>query len=293
MVGRATHHPQRRCTRIAACGLAAVLLPACAPSTRLQVDPSYVPRPTPVVYDDRDWAAVLSGNVRSGRVDYQALRGNRLPLDRYLGLISVMGPEATPDLFRPSADRVCYYINAYNACVLQAVLQYYPTPTVYGLDRPSLVHGHRFSVDGREVTLGQIQEKLERAGEGDMRVLFGLCGAALGTPALASEPYRPGPLHEQLRQAVRSAVDNPHLVRVDSNRRQLLVWNPLRTERDKFLEGYRRSANAPTAGIADFLLQQAGPGANQSLASARNYDLRALAFDRTLNDMGNRTSSGP
>ena len=130
---------------IAAVGLCVHVFIGCAPVTSIQYDPAYIPTTVPSAYDDGEWASVLQENARDGMVNYARLASNREALNRYLGLIGVVGPESTPNLFRTPSDRTCYYINAYNACVLRAVLELYPTSSVHRIDTPRLDQGFIFA----------------------------------------------------------------------------------------------------------------------------------------------------
>ena len=216
----------------AAVSLCANVFTGCAPVTSIQYDPAYIPTALPSTYDDKDWATVVQENARDGLVDYARLASNREALDRYLGLISVVGPESTPNLFRTPSDRMCYYINAYNACVLRAVLELYPTSSVHRIDTPRLDQGFIFRVDRRVVRLAELREKLKVASQGDVRVLFCLSEACVGSPALSEQSYRPNPLLEQMRLAVQRVLENPNLIRVDDRGRTVFLWKRLMTNRD-------------------------------------------------------------
>ena len=62
-------------------------------------------------------------NVRDGLVYYRALRGERGRLDRYVASLNV--PAATYDGW-PREQKMAFWVNAYNAFVLQTVINHYP-----------------------------------------------------------------------------------------------------------------------------------------------------------------------
>ena len=66
---------------------------------------------------------ILDVNVRDGLVYYRALRGERGRLDRYVASLNV--PAATYDAW-PREHKMAFWVNAYNAFVLQTVINNYP-----------------------------------------------------------------------------------------------------------------------------------------------------------------------
>ncbi len=268
----------------AAISLCANVLIGCAPTTSIQYDPAYIPTTLPNAYDAGDWATVLEENVLDGMVDYARLASNREALDRYLGLISVVGPESTPNLFRTPSDHTCYYINAYNACVLRAVLELYPTSSVHRIDTPRLDQGFIFRVDRRVVRLAGLREKLKVASQGDVRVLFCLSEACVGSPALSEQSYRPNPLLEQVRLAVQRVLENPNLIRIDDRGRTVFLWKRLMTNREACLAFYRRVSGLRSGDLLDFLAHVAETPLREHFSTAQSYSVAWMPMNRQLND---------
>ncbi len=268
----------------AAVSLCANVFIGCAPVTSIQYDPASIPTTVPRAYDDGDWAITLQGNVRDGKVDYARLASNREALDRYLGLISVVGPESTPNLFRTPSAQMCYYINAYNACVLRAVLELYPTSSIHRIDTPRLDQGFIFRVDRRVVRLAGLRQKLKVASQGDVRVLFCLSEACVGSPALAEQSYRPNPLLEQMRLAVQQVLENPNLIRVDDRGRTVFLWKRLMTNREACLAYDQRVSGLRRGDLLGFLAHVAEPPLRERLSAAQSYGIAWMPMNRQLND---------
>ena len=268
----------------AAVSLCANVFVGCAPVTSIHYDPAYIPTPVPSAYDDGDWAIVLRQNVRDGMVDYARLRSSREALDRYLGLISVVGPESTPNLFRTPSDQMCYYINAYNACVLRAVLELYPTSSIHRIETPRLDRGFIFRVDRRAVRLAGLREKLKTASRGDVRTLFCLSEASVGSPALSEQSYRPNSLLEQMRLAVQRVLENPSLIRVEDRSRTVFLWKRLMTNREACLAYDRRVTGARRGDLLGFLAHVAETPLRERLSAAQSYSIAWMPMNRQLND---------
>jgi hypothetical protein len=235
-------------------------------------------------WDPRDWATVLRENVREGRVDYQHLATHRRPLDLYLGRTSKEGPGSTPDLFPTRSDRIAYWINAYNALALRFVLEQYPTDSVYKLGVKDFLAGYRFPVDGAPRSLAEIRGLLMEEVRGDVRVVFCLCAAARGAPALADLPYTGFDLERRLDEAARRAMENEAIIRIDNLNAQLLISLDIFTRQQEFIEYYQRRYRTGNATLLQVLNSFAGPRRRSDLAAARGYPIVALPFDRVLND---------
>src|SRR3954453_14470807 len=71
----------------------------------------------------RPFDQMLDANVRDGLVYYRALKGERGRLDRYIASLNV--PAATyQEWSKP--QQIAFWLNAYNAFVLQTVVNHYP-----------------------------------------------------------------------------------------------------------------------------------------------------------------------
>ncbi len=268
---------------VLACG-AAVGPGGCAPITSIPYNPAYIPNPIPAAYGDAQWQKVLRDHVRDGLVDYARLSNNREPLERYLALISVVGPESTPNLFRTRSDQMCYYINAYNACVLRAVLTLYPTSSIHRIETPRLDYEYHFRVDRRIVKLAHLREKLHAASGGDVRVIFCLSEASFGSPALAAQSYRPNPLREQMLEAAQRVLENPALVRIDDRQQTLFLWHRLIANRERCLAYHKLNAGAPGNRLSRFLAQLTNSPIRERLERAPDYRVALMPVDRRLND---------
>jgi len=285
-----THRRDAGATRVLGCTVSHVLLwgavlsvgTGCA-EVVIRPNPALVPQGRSAVYADSDWALVLQNCVREGLVDYDALAQKRDNLDRYYALISVTGPSRTPSAFVSRPARTAYWINAYNALVIRAVLERYPVVTMYDLSLPVLEYQYKFIVDGQVRHLASIESEILKESANDVRALFAMSGAALGTPPLASEPFRPDTLERQLARAAGRALDAPHICQVDHATRSILVWQKILRRQEDFLSSWRERRRVRTAYLFNVLLDMATADRRRTLQSAVGYQFREIPFDRMLN----------
>lgn len=249
----------------------------------IQARPGVLAQAPPYLYTDQDWALVLRDYVHNGLVDYDALSRNRDPLERYYALLGVTGPTRTPDQFPSSNHITAYWIDAYNALVLLAVLQRYPVETMYDLSLPRPETEYAFQVDGRVMNLAAIEEEMLKASGGDARVLLATSRAAMGTPRLPGEPMRSASLERQLSTAAADALGNSRLLRIDHSTRSIFVWQLILTREKDFVDYWRSRRRAQTGYLFNVLLDLASPERRRSLQSAVGYMFRPMPFDRALN----------
>lgn len=142
--------------------------------------------------------SVLAPFVSDRGVDYDGLRQDSRPLDRFLSECA----QVSFDEYRAfnRQQQMAFLLNLYNAATLRLVADHWPIGSLSelkGLFRsPWTV---RFvSLFDRRVSLGQILHDVLRPEFRDPRIHFALANAARGGPALSSEPYVAETLNQQL-----------------------------------------------------------------------------------------------
>ncbi len=259
----------------------AFTLSGCAQDT-IDINPIQQNAPEHEKYDDRPWANVVRENVAEGLVDYDHLSTHRQPLDEYLSIIAAVGPSSTPDQFESDEAKACYYANAYNACVLAAVLVEGIPETMHTAATTGLEEHYRFTVDRRKVTLAELRA-LAIASAADMRILFALCDAAIGSPPLQDQPLRPVGLRDTLRTLAKRALDKESIVAIDHENQRLMVCVALANHRAAFLENHRQLIGQPAPTMLNVLLRFAGRVQRQRLNTAVGYQEATIPFDCRLN----------
>lgn len=253
------------------------------PTVDLRPGPEFLPKTVPPAFDDTDWAAVLRKHVRGGLVDYDALARERAPLDRFVAMISVIGPTSTPNLFPSGAHRVAYDLNAYNALVFYAVLQDPNRATLYGLSQPDPLTAITFQLDRRPTTLRALETRLLDETKGDVRVLFALSQGARGAPAPYPDPFRAPLLDRQLGEAAAAALDNPYVLQIDNRQKCVFVWMTVLTYEEQFTKYWVARHRTPAVSLLGVLADLASLRRREALNGVATYTIRAMPFDRRLN----------
>src|SRR5204863_4954485 len=104
----------------------------------------------------------------------------------------------------PRNEQIAFWINAYNAIVLQTVVEHYPIvqrtsayPARSIRQIPGAFERVQHHIAGKMVTLDQIEQSV-LSGFHDPRIFFALGRGAIGSGRLRSEAYTPELLDKQL-----------------------------------------------------------------------------------------------
>ncbi len=183
--------------------------------------------PAPTADPSAEWQALLGRSLHdSGRVDYDLLRRERAALDAY---VAWLGDDAGyPE---GPAARFAYWLNAYNALVLFAVLEegldLGPAPprsvmSVRGwipVDGAGFFIERVFRVGGGWYSLWDIEHLALRGRTLDYRLHAAISCASVSCPALSSRLYTVSNLESQLDRQMRRWVRDPERgVRVEGDR---------------------------------------------------------------------------
>jgi len=168
--------------------------------------------------DHAEYDVVLSAHVSGRGVDYARLKADRGALDRYVARLAAVSQQQFDAWNR--AEKLAYLINAYNAVVLQSVIDNYPirrsfnpTALVHPANSiwqiPGFFGEAKHRVAGRDVTLDDIEHKLLRAALKEPRIHAALVCAARSCPPLRGEPYVGDRIEAQLDDQARAFLSDP------------------------------------------------------------------------------------
>lgn len=249
------------------------------------------PAAAQAIPDHADFTRVLEDIVRAPRVDYAALQNRRADLGAYLNQLA----STDPATLQSASDeiRLAFWINAYNACMLNRVATNYPIRRNAGLvgsirnafaDRPDnsvwqirdVFTGSFCDVAGATRSLDEIEHEIIRPTWGEPRIHFAVNCAALSCPPLADEAYVPERLEEQLDRAVRGLVRNPEHFLIDRSGAGSLTLN-------RVLDWYGDDFGG-TDGLLDFFAGYL-PEDDAEFLRHPGIDVRFFEYDWTLNDL--------
>ncbi len=239
--------------------------------------------------------AILDTYVRDGFVYYRALKADRHRFDAYLAQVATASIDN-----EPREAQIAFWLNAYDALVLETVIEHYPIPTrssEYPQHSIRQVPGaferttHR--VAGRAVTLDQIEQTI-LASYHDPRLYFAVGRGAVDGGRLRSEAFSPEQLEAQLTEVAAECASRPQCVQVDREQNKLMA-NAIFSWREKeFVSTYASAVREPFQERSD--LERAVLGfvwpkmltTEKEFLTANRWQMAFKPFDWNLNDLTGR-----
>jgi len=198
----------------------------------------------------RTFDQILDLNVRDGMVYYRSLQSQRGRLDQYVASLNV--PADTYAKWS-QPQQMAFWVNAYNAIVLQTVASQYPIrgkSAEYPAGSIRLIPGafektkHR--VAGRSLTLDEI-EKTVLPEFKEPRLFLALGRGAVGSGRLRSEAFSADRLPQQLDAVAVDFMTHEQMIKIDRGQGTISVTPILSWREAEFAAAYDPGASGAFA----------------------------------------------
>jgi hypothetical protein len=141
------------------------------------------------------WNSLLQRFVNGdGAVDYRGFARAENELNVYLETLA----EATPDTDWSRAERLAYWINAYNAFTIKLILDHLPLSSIRDIEQPWATKW--IELDGETYSLDDIEHRIIRPTFDEPRIHFALVCAAASCPPLANQAFTARNLNRLLEE---------------------------------------------------------------------------------------------
>jgi hypothetical protein len=166
----------------------------------------------------RHVAAGADGITRVAYGRWRAHAEDRAALDQAIAAMSARRPSAMS-----RAEAYAFWANLYNAVTLKVVLDRYPVASIRDIKGSSWLdprsyagpwRDQRVTVEGRGLSLDDIEHAIMRPGFRDPRVHYAVNCASHGCPNLMARAWRAGTLEADLEAAAHAYVNHPRGVTV-------------------------------------------------------------------------------
>jgi len=240
---------------------------------------------------------ILDVNVRDGLVYYRALKSDQSRLARYAASLNV--PAQTYAGWTRD-QQVAFWLNAYNAFVLETVIDNYPIrartttfPAVSIKQIPGAFEQTKHRAAGRSVTLDEIEKTILPEFK-DPRMYLALGRGSIGSGRLRSEAYTADRLKDQLANVPKEFVNEDHMFAIDRLANQVNVTAILSWREQEFVAAYDQGASGPYAqrspierAIIAFVSPHLLP-LEKELIQQNQFSVKFRQFDWSLNDLTGR-----
>lgn len=241
-------------------------------------------------FDHGAFDALLRRHVHGAFVDYAALALEKDVLEAYVTTLAASSPAELEKL--PRAERMAFWINAYNAFTLRAIVRHYPIQSSFlrsvafpenSIRQIPDVWDEKHRVAGADLSLNEIEHSILRPQFRDARVHFAVNCASIGCPPLRAEAFVGDKLEEQLDQQTRAFLRDSERNQIGDRVRlsQIFDW----FGKDFGGEGaFEENGSAPAA-VLKYLQPFATDEQRRILENTDPDDLSYLDYDWTLNDL--------
>lgn len=245
-------------------------------------------------FDYTSWDRVLKKFVtEKGRVDYAALKANPGDLNQYVEQVARRSPISDPNAFPTRDSQLAYWINAYNALVMKAVVENWPTKSVRSLGKLySFFWGRKFLAGGKQYTLDDIEDILRKK-LAEPRIHFAIVCASNSCPRLQREAFTPENTERLLDEAARFYVNEPRNLKIDVAHNRVTLPEILGHYHEDF-ENYVRAHNATMTGQpkVDYIRLYASPANRALLDQLKNPKVDHFGYDWGINDVNAPVATG-
>jgi len=229
-------------------------------------------------YDRLLGAYVVSSPDGVNRVRYAAWHSNEgdvRALNAYVGSLERDRPSGFSRV-----EQLAFWINLYNAVTLQIILENYPVQSIRDirsrtLDPRGLIgpwRTQRVTVEGRRLTLDQIENSILRREFNEPRIHYAINCASFGCPNLKASAWRAATMDADLGAAARAYINHRRGVSVDANGR---------VTASNIYQWFAEDFGGSDARVLAHLRQYAAPALRAQLTSAT--EISRYAYDWSLN----------
>ena len=185
-------------------------------------------------------------------------------------------------------QQMAFWINLYNAQTVAVVLDHYPVDSIRDIDiSPGLFATGLFVtgpwdkkilvIEGRQLSLNDIEHRILRPIWRDPRIHYALNCASVGCPALATSAYDADEIEEQLDKAALAFIRDERAVQLASDGSEV--------ELSSLFDWYRSDFGDSDAAFSDHLVRYAGlEFATWLSVHGDDLPISGYHYDWSLND---------
>lgn len=257
---------------------------ACTDSVA-QAGPTAEPSLAPAAEFDHSHArfdALLKQHVKDGWLDYRGVIEDKAELAAYIDELEAVQPSELEAWSRE--ERYAFWINVYNAHVIQLVIDHYPVRSIK--DIGGAIFGQVWDKEFIELTafhpegdddklsLNDVEHEILRPRFEDARVHAAVNCASYSCPVLMAGAFTADELEEQLDRQMRAFVNDPVRNGLDPKGKRLELSEIFKW----FSEDFERDAGS----VREYVLEFARP---EIVEFVKQAELGYRDYDWSLNDV--------
>jgi hypothetical protein len=246
-----------------------------------------------------DYSLILANYVdEEGRVNYKKLKENETELMAFLQALESLEVQVYKSWSQE--ESIAFWINAYNALTLKAILENYPIkPSFFKSLKfpknsirqiPGVWDTMTFTVMGEELTLDFIEHQVLRKKFQEPRIHFALVCAAQGCPPLRQEPYKGEALSEQLDDQAQRFLSDRRNFFIDRKKGKVYLSSIFKWYGEDFFtpdssEEMFKGYKPRVKDVLNYISRYLSEGENKFLGE-ESLKVKYLDYDWALNEQG-------
>lgn len=232
------------------------------------------------IFDHSLYNAVLKRHVKGDKVDYKSLKADK-DFQTYLDQLSKANPDALPS----REEKIAFWINAYNAFTLKLIIDNYPVKSITDLSalgKLTAFIGNSpwkrefFSINGKKMTLDEIEHKILRETFKEYRVHFAVNCASSSCPVLRPEAYTAETLNRQLNEQAKQFLKDTLRNRIDVKSKTIYL--------SKIFDWYEDDFKKSSGSIEKYLAEYIDDEKVKQMLLNKEFKIEHLDYDWNLND---------
>lgn len=246
--------------------------------------------------------SLLKEYVHNARVDYEGFISSSEEFNTYLKQLGSVSEKDYASWTRE--EKLAFWINAYNAFTIKAVIEHYPiernislASIIYPKNSIRQINGVwnklRFQAVDKMVTLNEIEHEILRKEFKEPRIHFAIVCASLGCPDLRSEAYKADAIDSQLESAAAGFVNNPGKgVKINAADKTVKLSKIFNWFGGDFIEKYEstelfKDRSPKERAVLNFVRKHLKSEEERKFLEGNNFNISYLDYDWSLNELKN------
>lgn len=210
---------------------------------------------------------VLRENVTDGKVNYPGIK-NDARFNAYLTILK----QTDPGSFATQAEKLAFWINAYNALAIKGILDGLSPASLFG--RLRYFKLTKYDVAGKSLTLYDLERNVIIPFN-DPRIHFAIVCASASCPKLRSEAYVADRLEEQLDDGAKDFINDAHKNRFDVENKT--------AELSKIFDWFKTDFNQHAGSVQHYIKQYLADPVLREEAANETFRISYMKYDWSLN----------
>lgn len=188
-------------------------------------------------FDYIEYDSLLNKYVTSDKVNYKDLVKEKDKLFNFTDRIAKLSPDSHRDMFPTKNDKLAYWINAYNAYILETIIRNYPVDSIKDINFIGVtIWLNKNLIGDEEISFKSLEDDIIRERFQDPRIHFAINCASASCPPLKNRAFVPDELESQLNNSTKYFINDKDNFFVDEIEKEIYISAIFNWYEDDFTE---------------------------------------------------------